>query len=154
MALQQKGVIDSIGAMESRQYKDRTFVSRTLVLEQPSYDPYTGEKRNSNYLKFEATRDETCKALDNFSVGSVVEVEFIVRGSKYAKKDGSGDDVFTRLELRNIALASGASPSSANSGAKPIPAASPIQAPAPAPTQSQPQATFQEATDYDDELGF
>lgn len=146
--LTQKGLVDFVGKTETRQYKDKTFVSRVIVLEQPRFDAYTGEKLGSNYIKFEATREETCTSLDNFPVGSKVEVEFIVRGSKYAKKDGSGDDVFTRLELRNITLASGASSAPAHVGANPIPAAAPIPAPAPAQPQTE------ETEDYDPDLGF
>lgn len=144
MALTQRGLVFSVGATESRQYKDKTFVSRSLVLEQPSFDQYTGEKRNTNYIKFEATKAETCEALDKFTVGSKVEVEFIVRGSKYAKKDGSGEDVFTRLELRDISFVGNATPS-APAGATPLPPAAPAAPAAPdVPAQS----------DYDTELGF
>ena len=89
MALTQRGLVDSIGAIETRQVNDKTYVSRSLIIEQPSFDPYTGEKRNSNFIKFEATKQELCDTLNNFPVGSKVEVEFIVRGSKYDKKDGS-----------------------------------------------------------------
>ncbi len=144
MALTQRGLVYSVGATESRQYQDKTFVSRALVLEQPSFDQYTGEKKNSNFIKFEATRPETCEALGNYSVGSKVEVEFIVRGSKYTKKDGSGEDVFTRLELRNISLLSGSTPS-APAGAAPLPSA--------APTKTTVQAAPAQG-DYDPDLGF
>lgn len=152
--LTQKGLVDFVGKTETRQYKDKTFVSRVLVLEQPRFDAYTGEKLGSNYIKFEATREETCTSLDNFPVGSKVEVEFIVRGSKYAKKDGTGDDVFTRLELRSISLAgaSGVASAPASIGANPIPAATPAPAPAahaPAPTPAGPTQD-----DYDPDLGF
>lgn len=146
--LTQKGLVDFVGKTETRQYKDKTFVSRVIVLEQPRFDAYTGEKLGSNYIKFEATREETCTILDNFPVGSKVEVEFIVRGSKYAKKDGSGDDVFTRLELRSITMAGSAPVAQAPSaGAKPLPAA------APAPMQSANQ-TGPTQDDYDPDLGF
>ena len=146
MALTQRGLVFSVGATETRQYKDKTFVSRSLVLEQPSFDQYTGEKKNSNYIKFEATKAETCEALDKFTVGSKVEVEFIVRGSKYAKKDGSGEDVFTRLELRDISFVGNATPS-APVGAAPLPPTSPAPA-APAAPDVPAQS------DYDAELGF
>lgn len=129
MALTQRGIVYKVGATETRQYKDKTFVSRVLVIEQPSYDPYTGEKRNSNFIKLEATKEDTCKALDNFTAGTKVDVEFIVRGTKYDKKDGSGEDVFTHIELRSIALA----------GAAPAGGA---------------QAPAGDSSDYDDSLGF
>ncbi len=144
MALTQRGLVFSVGATESRQYKDKTFVSRSLVLEQPSFDQYTGEKKNSNYIKFEATKAETCEALDKFPVGSKVEVEFIVRGSKYQKKDKSGEDVFTRLELRDISFVGNAAPA-APAGAAPLPPAVPA-------TPAAPVASVQ--SDYDAELGF
>lgn len=154
MALTTKGLVDSVGAIETRQYKDKTFVSRTLIIEQPSFDPYTGEKRNSNFIKFEATKQETCDALNNFPVGTKVEIEFIVRGAKYAKKDGNGSDVFTHLELRNIALAS------AGVGAQAT-AAAPVSAAAPIPTTAQasapanaPAAPAAPASDFDPDLGF
>lgn len=147
--LTQKGLVDFVGKTETRQYKDKTFVSRVIVLEQPRFDAYTGEKLGSNYIKFEATREETCTSLDNFPIGSKVEVEFIVRGSKYAKRDGTGDDVFTRLELRSISLAGASTPAPASSGASSIPAATP----APAPMQSASQ-TGPTQDDYDPDLGF
>lgn len=147
--LTQRGLIDTIGAVETRQYKEKTFVSRALIIEQPRYDQYSGEKLGSNYIKFEATKQETCDALNNFQVGNKVDIEFIVRGSKYAKKDGSGDDVFTHLEIREIALASGspASAGQAPAGVSAIPTAAPA---APA----QPAAPAGANDDYDADLGF
>ena len=148
--LTQKGLVDFVGKTETRRYKDKTFVSRVLVLEQPRFDAYTGEKLGSNYIKFEATREETCTSLDNFPVGSKVEVEFIVRGSKYAKKDGTGDDVFTRLELRSITMAGSALVAQTTSaGAKPLPAAAPASAPMQSANQTGPTQD-----DYDPDLGF
>lgn len=154
MALTQKGLVDSIGALETRQVNDKTYVSRALVIEQPSFDPYTGEKRNSNFIKFEATKQELCDALGNFPVGSKVEVEFIVRGSKYDKKDGSGKDVFTRLELRAITLASVSTGAQAPAGASPIPAAAPVPAASPAPAPAPAAPAGAPAGDYDPDLGF
>ena len=147
----QRGLIDFIGVTESRQYKDKTFLTRILIIEQPSFDQYTGEKKNSNYIKFEATREETCKSLDSFQVGNKVDVEFVVRGSKYAKKDGSGDDVFTHLELRSISTVAAGAAQAAPAGAQPLPAAA-APAPAPAATPAAPAAQAQK--DYDEELGF
>ena len=93
MALTQRGIVYKVGNTESRQYKDKTFVSRELILEQPRFDSFTGEKLSSNYISFEATKEDTCKALDNFPQGSKVEVEFICRGSLFQKKDKHGYDV-------------------------------------------------------------
>lgn len=149
--LTQRGLVYFVGATESRQYKDKTFVSRVLILEQPRFDNYTGEKLNSNYIKFEATREETCKMLDNFPKGSKVEVEFVVRGTIYQKKDSTGEDVFVHLEVRNIALASGAPASGlAPAGASPLPSAQPTAAPA-APAAAAAPADNGE---YDPDLGF
>lgn len=142
--LTQRGLIDSIGAIETRQYNDKTFVSRTLTIEQPRFDQYSGEKLGSNFIKFEATKQDICDALNNFQVGNKVDVEFILRGSKYDKKDGSGKDVFTKLEIRSISLAGNAPQQSAPQGASPIPTAQPAPAPAP---QSP-------VSDYDPDLGF
>lgn len=156
--LTQRGLVYFVGKTESRQFKDKTFVSRDLILEQPSFDQYTGEKKSSNFIKLEATRDETCAALDNYPVNSKVEVEFVVRGSKYAKKDGSGEDVFTHLELRNISLIGTGAPA-APAGASPLPAAAPAAQPAPAaaapaaaPAAGQPAGPGDPG--YDPELGF
>jgi len=149
--LSQRGLVDFVGATETRQYKDKTFVSRVLIIEQPRYDQYTGEKQSSNYIKFEATKEETCAALDNFPVGTKVDVEFIARGSKFAKKDGSGDDVFVHLEVRNITLASNApAAQAAPAGAQPLSgvASAPVPAAAAAPAGGAP------AGDYDPDLGF
>lgn len=147
--LTQKGLVDFVGKTETRQYKDKTFVSRVIVLEQPRFDAYTGEKLGSNYIKFEATREETCTSLDNFPVGSKVEVEFIVRGSKYAKKDGSGEDVFTRLELKGISRDGSAPVQQQTATASPIPTAKPAPAPEPSPVPDE-----RGADDYDADLGF
>ena len=156
--LTQRGLVYSVGPTESRQYQDKTFVSRVLILEQPRFDNYTGEKLGSNFIKFEATREETCNLLNNFPAGSKVEVEFIVRGTKYNKKDGSGEDVFTHLEVRNVTLASGASAQAAPAGASPLPAAQPAPIPAarpaPAPAAAPAPAPAGAADDYDSELGF
>lgn len=149
--LTQKGLVDFVGATESRQYKDKTYVSRVLIIEQPRFDAYTGEKLGSNYIKFEATREETCSALDKYPVGTKVEVEFIIRGSKYAKKDGSGDDVFTHLEMKDITrINAGAGSSAPAAGANPLPAAAPAPAPAPAAQPAAPAS----GGDYDPDLGF
>ncbi len=160
MALTQKGVVYSIGPTESKQYRDKTYYSRVLILEQPRFDSFTGEKLSSNYIKFEAAREDTCKTLDNFHVGNTVEVEFLAKGAKYSKKDNSGEDVFMHLEIRTIALASsGTQP--VQSGAAPIPTAAPVQAaPAPAPqpvAQAPAPAAAQPAANpnaYDPDLGF
>lgn len=159
MALTQKGLVDSIGAVETRQYNEKTYVSRSLVIEQPSFDSYTGEKRNSNYIKLEATKQELCDALNNFPVGTKVEVEFIVRGGKYEKKDERGKktgvfDVFNRLELRAIALASASTGVQAPAGANPIPTAAPIPAASPAPAQATAAPASAPAGDFDPDLGF
>lgn len=141
-ALTQRGLIHSIGAIQTRQYKDKTYVSRAVVIEQPRIDQYTGEKLGSNFIKLEATKDDICKSLDGFSVGNKVDVEFALRGSEYDKKDGSGKDVFTHIELRSVTLVASARTAPAPAAA-PIPAA-PAPAPAPAPS----------ADEYDSELGF
>jgi len=158
MAITQRGLVYMVGQTETRQYNDKTYVSRVLIIEQPSYDPYTGEKRNSNYIKLEATREETCKALDNFPVGTKVDFEFIVRGSLYDKKDGSGKDVFTHVELRSIALASAApaggaqaAPAGASTLAQVAAPAAPSAPAAPAPQTPAPAGA---QSDYDDSLGF
>ena len=143
--LSQRGLVYKVGQTQERQYKDKIFYSRELILEQPSYDQYTGEKRNSNYISFEATKEDVCKALDNFPEGSKVEVEFICRGSLYQKKDNSGEGVFVHLEIRNIAPM-GATQSTAPAGAQPLPSAQPTPAPAAAPANA--------AGDYDPDLGF
>lgn len=143
--LSQRGLVYKVGKTQERQYKDKTFFSRELILEQPSYDQYTGEKRNSNYISFEATKEDICKSLDNFPEGSKVEVEFICRGSLFQKKDGSGESVFVHLEIRNIAPMGAAQNAPAPAGAKPIPSAQPVPAAAPAE---------EPAGDYDPDLGF
>ena len=153
MPLTQRGLVYKIGQTESRQYQDKTFVSRILILEQPSFDQYTGEKKNSNYIKFEATKEETCAALGKFAEGQKVEVEFIVRGSKYTKKDNTGEDVFTHLEIRQISLVAASASATAPVGAQPLPGAAP--APAPAPVAAAPAAAAPAGQgDYDPDLGF
>lgn len=147
MALTQRGIVYKVGNTESRQYKDKTFVSRELILEQPRFDNFTGEKLASNYISFEATKEDTCKALDNFPQGSKVEVEFICRGSLFQKKDNSGEGVFVHLEIRNIAPMGAAQNSqAAPAGAQPLPSAQPAPAAAPAEAPA--------GDDYDSELGF
>lgn len=144
MALTQRGLVYSIGATQTRQYKDKTFYSRELVIEQPRFDNYTGEKLGSNYVKFEATREDDCRLLDNFHAGDKVEIEFFCRGSLYKKKDGSGEDVFLHLELRGITRV-GAATHGVQSGASSLPAA---------PTPAGLAAPAAPASDYDSELGF
>lgn len=147
MALIQRGIVYKVGNTESRQYKDKTFVSRELILEQPRFDNFTGEKLSSNYISFEATKEDTCKALDNFPQGSKVEVEFICRGSLFQKKDNGGEGVFVHLEIRNIAPMGATQNSQATpAGAQPLPSAQPAPAAAPAEAPA--------GDDYDSELGF
>jgi len=150
--LTQRGIVYSVGNTESRQYKDKTYFSRELILEQPRFDNYTGEKLGSNYIKFEATREETCKMLDQFPKGSKIEVEFVVRGTLYQKKDNSGEDVFTHIEIRNVAPIGASQGTQAQAGsAQPLPAAAPAAAPAPAAaTPAAPAGSG----DYDESLGF
>lgn len=147
MALTQRGIVYKVGNTESRQYKDKTFVSRELILEQPRFDNFTGEKLSSNYISFEATKEDTCKALDNFPQGSKVEVEFICRGSLFQKKDNGGEGVFVHLEIRNIApMGATQNNQAAPAGAQPLPSAQPAPAAAPAEAPA--------GDDYDSELGF
>lgn len=156
MAITQRGLVYMVGQTETRQYNDKTYVSRVLIVEQPSYDPYTGEKRNSNFIKFEATREETCKALDNFPVGSKVDIEFIVRGTLYDKKDGSGKDVFTHVELRSISLASAAPAGGAQAAPAGASTLAQVAAPAAPSAPAAPAAPAEQAapSDYDEGLGF
>ena len=147
MALTQRGIVYKVGNTESRQYKDKTFVSRELILEQPRFDNFTGEKLGSNYISFEATKEDICKALDNYPAGSKVEIEFVCRGSLFQKKDNGGEGVFVHLEIRNIApMGAMQNSQAAPAGAQPLPSAQPAPAAAPAEAPA--------GDDYDSELGF
>ena len=142
-ALSQRGIVYKVGKTEERQYKDKTFYSRELILEQPRFDNFTGEKLGSNYIPFEATKEDACKALDNFSEGSKVEIEFVCRGSIFQKKDGTGEGVFVHLEIRNISPMGATRSTEAPAGAQPLPSA-----------KSSPAAPAGGNGDYDPDLGF
>lgn len=61
------------------------FYKRELVLDASRFDQYSG-KKFENYPKFEFTGNN-CSILDQFPVGSLVTVSFVLSGRK-AEKDG------------------------------------------------------------------
>lgn len=61
------------------------FLKRGLVLDCSRYDQYTGQKYE-NYPRLEFSGNK-CSELDNFQVGQLVEVSFVLSGRSY-EKDG------------------------------------------------------------------
>lgn len=62
------------------------FIKRELVLDASTYDRYTGQKKE-NYVNMEFVQNNTQK-LDNFNVGDLVQVDFVLSGRK-SEKDGN-----------------------------------------------------------------
>jgi len=53
------------------------------------------------YLKFEVIQDK-CDVLDQYQVGDEVNVQFNIKGNKYTRKDGTGEDSFVGLQAWRI----------------------------------------------------
>lgn len=77
------GKILVIGQTEAIPYQDKTFYKRELVLDASRFDQYSGQKFE-NYPKFEFTGNN-CSSLDQFQIGQVVTVSFVLSGRRVEK---------------------------------------------------------------------
>lgn len=77
------GKILMIGQTEVIPYQDKTFYKRELVLDASRFDQYSGQKFE-NYPKFEFTGNN-CMQLDQFQIGQVVTVSFVLSGRRVEK---------------------------------------------------------------------
>lgn len=77
------GKILVIGQTEAIPYQDKTFYKRELVLDASRFDQYSGQKFE-NYPKFEFTGNN-CSSLDQFKIGQVVTVSFVLSGRRVEK---------------------------------------------------------------------
>lgn len=77
------GKILVIGQTEAIPYQDKTFYKRELVLDASRFDQYSGQKFE-NYPKFEFTGNN-CSSLDQFQIGHVVTVSFVLSGRRVVK---------------------------------------------------------------------
>lgn len=79
--------------------KNKEFMKRELVLDASRYDPITGEKRpNVVSLSFQ---QRNCDKLNDFHVGDVVDVSFVLQGREYDREGGKR--IFTDVVAYNIA---------------------------------------------------
>ncbi len=53
------------------------------------------------HIKMQVTQDR-CEVFDKLNVGDEVTVHFNIRGKQYQKKDGTGHDYFTTLEVWKV----------------------------------------------------
>lgn len=95
-----KGLLRSCGDTTERTYKDKVFYSRVFIVEQKRFDPYSGEPLGSNYVGFEMSGKEKCDSLDAISLGSVVDVEFVINGIMYTKDNQERN--FTKLAAISV----------------------------------------------------
>ena len=77
------GKILVIGKTEAIPYQDKTFYKRELVLDASRFDQFSG-KKFENYPKFEFTGNN-CSSLDQFQIGQVVTVSFVLSGRRVEK---------------------------------------------------------------------
>jgi len=102
MAYTMIGNVYRIGKLAVRKSNDKEYYSRTLVLEQKKFDPYTGEALSTNYPQVEFYGNEKCNKLDEFATGALVDVEFTVDGFEY-ERDGEKRN-FTKVKALSIKL--------------------------------------------------
>lgn len=77
------GKILVIDQTESIPYQDKTFYKRELVLDASRFDQFSGQKFE-NYPKFQFTGNN-CSSLDQFQIGQVVTVSFVLSGRRVEK---------------------------------------------------------------------
>lgn len=99
------------------------FIKRELVLDASTYDRYTGQKKE-NYVNMEFVQNNTQK-LDNFKVGDLVQVDFVLSGRK-SEKDGNVR-YFTNITGYEIRLFQNNGNQGAQGGQASAPAQQPTQ---------------------------
>lgn len=92
------GYIHHIGLTEAIPYRDKVFYKRELVLDASHYDRFTGNKFE-NYPKMELANNN-CSLLDQFKVGDLVTVSFVLAGRK-VEKDGQ-TSYFTNINAYKV----------------------------------------------------
>lgn len=99
MAFKTKGVIRHIGDVtEKGKYR---FCE--IVLEQPRFDTFTGEKLPSNFIVLEMSNNKMEEILEKFNEGNIVEVEFVASGVEYVNKAGEVR-YFTKLRVWDMTM--------------------------------------------------
>ena len=134
MANQITGTIILIGQTYQVPTNNGTqFMKRELVLDASTFDRYTGQKRE-NYVNMEFVQNNTTK-LDNFNVGDLVTVDFVLSGRK-SEKDGNVR-YFTNITGYEIRMFQNSGNQGAQGGQSPAPAQQPTQG-----AQSSQQGSF------------
>ena len=109
------------------------FVKRELILDASTYDRYTGQKRE-NYVNMEFVQNN-CTKLDQFQVGDLVTVSFVLVGRKH-EKDGNVR-YFTNVTGYDLVKLRNEANQGAQGGQSPAPAQQPTQE-----AQSSQQGSF------------
>ena len=92
------GKVLLIGQTEAIPYQDKVFYKREWVLDASRFDQYSGQKFE-NYPKLEFVGNN-CSQLDQFQIGQLVTVSFVLSGRK-VEKDGNVN-YFTNASGYNI----------------------------------------------------
>lgn len=90
-----KGRVYNVGPIETRDYGDKTYYSRELVIDATRFDPYTGGAGKASFPQFTVNGEERCRELDLLSKGEKINITFFLDGVKY-DKDGQ-EKFWTKL---------------------------------------------------------
>lgn len=95
------GKIHSISQVESLQTKKgNAFQLRTVIIEQPRFDGFTGEPYQSNFAEFEFSGRNVDMPV-RFAPGQLVEVSFQPNGQLQRDRDGR-ERAYTHLRAFDI----------------------------------------------------
>jgi len=85
-------LVGSVMMIKNTEQITDTFKKREVILK---IDP---ESQYPQEVKLQTTQDKT-KLLDDVRVGDIISVSFNLQGKGYEKKDGSGRDAITNLNI-------------------------------------------------------
>ena len=90
------GRIYRISPTETKDFNNRTFFERTLILDATRRDQYTGEETFPNFPQFSISGEERCAEISSLKEGDIVTVTFDLRGAKYVDRNSGEEKVYTR----------------------------------------------------------
>lgn len=71
-----------------KEYGDKTFYERDLVVDATRFDPYTGDVGRPNFPVFRINGEDRCREYSVLRKGDLVDVEYYINGVKYEGDNG------------------------------------------------------------------
>lgn len=94
-----KAKLYKVEQTQIKEFGDKKFYTRELILDASRYDEYTGALR-PNFIQVIVQGEDRCKSIDTINLGSILECSYYIQGSKY-EKNGE-EKFFTRIIVFQI----------------------------------------------------